>query len=166
MMPGKLDLGGQGQIRSMSVSHLLQPGCQRVTCGKLGASPQSCARLALDQKTQREIRKDLEKPGAALANTDDQQIAGSWNKQPPGPGALWPWTPKNMTNSPLPPSRSHTWGLICASTTSDPQGSSGPHGSSLAKLMQCERMAVLRGKPNPVFYGSHEGMIFTVRGCR
>ena len=31
--------------------------------------------------------EDLEKPGAALANTDDQQIAGSLSKPPRGLGS-------------------------------------------------------------------------------
>lgn len=44
------------------------------------------ARLALDQKMQREIWNNLEKPGAALANIDDQQIAGSLSKPPRGLG--------------------------------------------------------------------------------
>ena len=63
-----------------------------------------------------------------------------------------------MAAASLPPSRSHMYGL----THKEVQGQ---QGSSLVKLMQCERMAVLRGKAKSCLLPKPTGYDFPLSEC-
>lgn len=150
----------------MSVSHLLQPGCQGWPVGEAGVLHHRAARTP--GPGPRAPEGDLKGSGeAGGCPCKYRWPADCWQPEQAatGPGAcvtlgLRTWL---LLLSHL-PDLTHE-GLFLVSTTSDHKEVQGPHGSSLAKLMQCERMAVLRGKAKSVFYGSPQGMIFTVRGC-